>query len=257
MINEFASLTYACSPGDIVPSGPGYNSIANQVCAVVGSTPGGATIAGMDYLQAQYGFEASHMWRNIGINAGLFVAFALCTSVGMELLKVPSGRLNTILYKPTRDRSQNFSSINPDQEKGVVGYDVPLTVANSASSKNTQREELRNNPRTFEWLGIHLDIHTEDGVRTLLDDLSGNVRRDQMKALMGVSGAGKTVSPFLKSSILAHCSLDSVECTGGPQYGWKILWRAESERTSLTKILQPIYGIRSATGYSLADSDDS
>ena len=80
MINEFAALQYACSPNDLAPAGPGYDNIANQVCAVVGSRPGEGTISGASYIQAQYGFKTSHLWRNIGINAALFIAFAICTA---------------------------------------------------------------------------------------------------------------------------------------------------------------------------------
>ena len=77
MINEFGSLRYDCSASDLVPSGPGYDTIANQVCAVVGSEPGEQLLSGLSYLRSQYGLARSHMWRNIGINAGLFVAFAI------------------------------------------------------------------------------------------------------------------------------------------------------------------------------------
>ena len=80
MVNEFAALEYTCSPGDLTPAGAGYDSITNQVCAVLGSRSGEGTISGISYLQAQYGFQAFHLWRNIGINAALFVAFAVCTA---------------------------------------------------------------------------------------------------------------------------------------------------------------------------------
>jgi len=46
MVNEFASLEYNCSPNDLAPSGIGYNSITNQVCAVVGSSSGQGIISG-------------------------------------------------------------------------------------------------------------------------------------------------------------------------------------------------------------------
>lgn len=78
MVNEFGSLSYDCSQSDLVPSGPGYDTIVNQVCAVVGSKPGEQLLSGSSYLESQYGFVQSHMWRNIGINAGLFVTFAIC-----------------------------------------------------------------------------------------------------------------------------------------------------------------------------------
>ena len=79
MINEFSSVQYACAANDLAPAGPGYNDIANQVCALVGSNPGQATLSGASYIKAQYGFETSHLWRNIGINAALFLAMAACT----------------------------------------------------------------------------------------------------------------------------------------------------------------------------------
>ena len=107
MVNEFQSLTYVCSDSDIVPASQSYNNIANQACAVVGSTSGKNAIAGIDYLQAQYGFASSHVWRKVGLNAGLFIAFALCTGVGMELLEVPAGRLNAVFYKLDSGHSKN------------------------------------------------------------------------------------------------------------------------------------------------------
>lgn len=79
MINEFASVSYSCASDDLVPAGSGYGDISKQVCAVVGSKPGEAVVSGASYIEAQYGFQASHLWRNIGINAALFLALATCT----------------------------------------------------------------------------------------------------------------------------------------------------------------------------------
>ena len=79
MINEFSSVSYSCAPDDLVPAGAGYSDIANQVCAIVGSRSGEASVSGASYIKAQYGFQTSHLWRNIGINAALFLAMAACT----------------------------------------------------------------------------------------------------------------------------------------------------------------------------------
>lgn len=79
MVNEFRNLSYQCSLSDIVPSGATYTNIVNQVCGVVGSVPGELSISGMSFLEAQYGFDRNHLWRNVGINAGLFIFFALCS----------------------------------------------------------------------------------------------------------------------------------------------------------------------------------
>lgn len=79
MVNEFGSLQYDCSESDLVPSGAGYSSIENQVCSVPGAVPGQTLVSGAVYLQDQYGFHESRLWRNVGINAAFFVVFALCT----------------------------------------------------------------------------------------------------------------------------------------------------------------------------------
>lgn len=79
MINEFASVDYSCASDDLVPAGPGYGTLANQVCAVVGSRSGETAVSGASYIKAQYGFETSHLWRNIGINAAMFLVLAACT----------------------------------------------------------------------------------------------------------------------------------------------------------------------------------
>ena len=79
MVNEFKDLSYQCSASDLVPSGLEYTNMAHQVCAVVGSQAGDHLLSGASYIHAQYGFKTSHLWRNVGINAALFVFFALCS----------------------------------------------------------------------------------------------------------------------------------------------------------------------------------
>jgi ABC-type multidrug transport system permease subunit len=80
MVNEFGNLLYTCSESDLAPSGPGYDAIASQVCSVKGAVPGQALVSGAAYVWEQYEFRVSHLWRNVGINAGFFVFFVLCTA---------------------------------------------------------------------------------------------------------------------------------------------------------------------------------
>lgn len=77
MINEVSSQQYNCSPNDLIPRGANVFDIANQACAIQGSEPGNAFVDGSAYLRVLYDFDNSHLWRNIGINAGLFVLFAV------------------------------------------------------------------------------------------------------------------------------------------------------------------------------------
>ena len=82
-LNEIGTSSYQCSSQDIVPRGAAYNETSYQACAVSGSVPGELTLAGRLYLMAEYGFEHTHLWRNVGINAAFFVFFSavvMCVS---------------------------------------------------------------------------------------------------------------------------------------------------------------------------------
>ncbi|KAF2636141.1 ABC transporter [Massarina eburnea CBS 473.64] len=191
MLNEFATLSYTCSPSDVVPFGQGYTTVENQVCAVPGSQSGTDQVSGMSYLHAQYGFQASHKWRNVAINVGLFVAFSITSTIGMELLKTPAGRLATVFYKASPSTLPHASGSGSDSEKGRADDSAPpLTQSISRKSRRSQVAVMKDH--TFSWSHMSLDVKTKDGERRLLDDLSGWVRSGQMKCLMGVSGAGKT-----------------------------------------------------------------
>ncbi|OJJ38758.1 hypothetical protein ASPWEDRAFT_48910 [Aspergillus wentii DTO 134E9] len=187
MINEFANLTYDCSLKDLVPSGPDYTNVANQVCAVVGSEPGQKFVSGMAYIKAQYGFEQSNLWRNLGINAAFFIAFGLSSAIGMERLKQPAGQLATVFYRGL-DKKSSSRPGSSDHESGPVDLDVP-PVQEEITTPNAPIEQQ---PRSLAWKGLNLDIKLKEGQRRLLNNLNGSVHNGQMKALMGVSGAGKT-----------------------------------------------------------------
>ena len=62
MANEFRTLNGQCS--SLVPRGSGYENvtIANQVCAAVGSVPGQDFVEGSRFLELSYGFKFSHTW---------------------------------------------------------------------------------------------------------------------------------------------------------------------------------------------------
>jgi ATP-binding cassette, subfamily G (WHITE), member 2, PDR len=63
--NEFHGLHGQCS--GLVPSGPGYENVtlANQVCPVLGSQPGSATVDGDRFIALNYDYQYSNLWRNL------------------------------------------------------------------------------------------------------------------------------------------------------------------------------------------------
>ncbi|KAI0023474.1 ABC transporter PeaB1 [Xylariomycetidae sp. FL0641] len=191
MVNEFGNLNYSCSVADLAPSGIGYDSIANQVCAVQGGEPGQQFVSGAAYLEDQYGFYVSNLWRNVGINAAFFVFFAVCTGLGMERYKLPAGRLATIFYKaePHQVASLTGSDMS-DKEKGSTNdQDYPPKGPQVESDLHTVSS---HNGRSLAWTNITLDLKTKGEEKRLLNNLNGVVEPGQLTALMGASGAGKT-----------------------------------------------------------------
>ncbi|KAK0634251.1 ABC transporter PeaB1 [Bombardia bombarda] len=199
MANEFGNLDYTCNAADLAPAGPGYSSMANQVCSVQGSIPGQELVSGASFIRSQYGFEVSHLWRNVAINAAFFVFFAFCTGLGMERYKLPAGRLATIFFKAEPKAfaavSTDSSLHSSDHEKGSIDdKDVPPRTSEVmvAPEKHALQSVTSHNGRTLAWKNITLELKVDGGSRRLLDGLSGFVEPGQLTALMGASGAGKT-----------------------------------------------------------------
>nr|ABD66573.1 ABC transporter [Penicillium griseofulvum] len=190
MVNEFRDLSYQCSASDLAPAGPGYTDMANQVCTVVGSQPGNSLLSGASYIRAQYGFETSHLWRNVGINAALFIFFALCSGIGMEMLKTPAGKLATVFYKSGPRGIHRRDKV--DSETGPVRETVEISGGQINGEHRSQEHQDSDKSHNLAWTNLCLDIKTKDGEQRLLNNLSGSVKSGQLKALMGVSGAGKT-----------------------------------------------------------------
>jgi ATP-binding cassette, subfamily G (WHITE), member 2, PDR len=63
VVNEFSGRDYPCSA--FVPMGPTYlNATATErVCSVAGAFPGQSFIQGDYYINANYGYYHSHLWR--------------------------------------------------------------------------------------------------------------------------------------------------------------------------------------------------
>lgn len=62
MANEFHTLKGSCA--SLVPQGPGYENItlANQVCATVGSVAGQDFVDGNTFIAISYGYFLSNQW---------------------------------------------------------------------------------------------------------------------------------------------------------------------------------------------------
>ena len=99
-------------------------------------------------------------------------------SFGMEILKLPAGRLATVFYKnePSeyRDDVVAKSDLPSEMEKGSSDETLQ-TIAPERSRRSARnlQYQLDRKGHAFAWKNISLEIKTSDGKKCLLDCISG------------------------------------------------------------------------------------
>lgn len=156
------------------------------VCSVPGAIAGQITVSGDAYLQANFQYNYSHIWRNLGILIGFWMFFLasyllaaevnLSASITTEALVFRRGHVPKVVSKDGHfemEPAEPLSSMEIQDEQ-----DMKITIA----------------PRNgiFTWRKITYDIDVRGRPRRLLDNVSGWATPGTLTALMGVSGAGKT-----------------------------------------------------------------
>ncbi|CAI8503898.1 unnamed protein product [Hanseniaspora opuntiae] len=160
MATEFHGRNMLCSK--LIPSGVGYESVslANQVCNFAGSVKGSKYVNGDTYLKAAYHAKYHpDAWQGWGINIIWTVFYIVLNVIMSEYLKPLDGGGDLLLFK--RGCMPEFEVI---------------------ASKDI-----------FSWKNLCVDVNYDGGSRRLLKNVYGYVKPGKMTALMGSSGAGKTV----------------------------------------------------------------
>lgn len=179
MINEFKRITFTCEGAQIIPSGPGYPTqlTANQICTLAGATPGSDQIAGIAYLTASFGYQESHLWRNVGILIAFLVGFVAITALVVEKMDQGAFASALVVKKPPSKQEKELNQKLQDRRSG-------------ATEKTEAKLEVYG--QAFTWSNLEYTVPVQGGQRKLLDKVFGYVKPGQMTALMGSSGAGKT-----------------------------------------------------------------
>lgn len=196
-VNELHGQRFACS--NIVPTGPGYTQTAdNFVCAIAGAVVGQTTVSGDDYLQSQFQYSYSHIWRNLGFMFAFMIFFLFVYLFATEFNSATSGSAEVLLFRRGRVPKQLVvaeKAAGRDEEAPALAGTVTGASKDDSEIDKEQNEQVQAlAPQTdvFTWKDVCYDIKIKGEPRRLLDNVSGWVKPGTLTALMGVSGAGKT-----------------------------------------------------------------
>jgi ATP-binding cassette, subfamily G (WHITE), member 2, PDR len=156
------------------------------VCSVLGAIPGQTTVSGDVYLQENFQYSYSHIWRNLGILIAFWMFFLATYLLAAEFNLSASTTMEALVFR--RGHVPKVISQNGHFEM------EPAEPLSNMDIKDEQDMQITIAPeiRIFAWCKITYDIDIRGRSRRLLDDVSGWATPGTLTALMGVSGAGKT-----------------------------------------------------------------
>lgn len=186
--NEFHGRDFECA--QLVPP---YGKGDSVICAAVGAMPGQLSLSGDAFLDANYGYQYAHLWRNFGILVAFVIFFHATYLVGTELNKPKAPKGETLVFRPGHGppaaREQDAEKgLSEDSSQGCL----PTVHGDAGGEAQAAVHHLPRHTDVLTWKGVNYDIPVKDGTRRLLNDVNGWVLPGTLTALMGVSGAGKT-----------------------------------------------------------------
>ncbi|KAJ2073896.1 ATP-binding cassette transporter snq2, partial [Coemansia sp. S142-1] len=184
MSNEFRNLDLECTGLNLIPSGPGFTDIANQVCTLQGAVPGQSFVRGRDYLAVGYQFYVKDQWKNFVAVLCFWILFVLGIAAAMEFVEFGNTGYTINVFKRRRPQVTLMTSDNDlaTKEGGQFGVIPESGPTDTQIAGGT----------TFTWSDISYTVPVKGGERQLLTGVSGFIKPGTMTALMGSSGAGKT-----------------------------------------------------------------
>ncbi|KAJ2826531.1 ATP-binding cassette transporter snq2 [Coemansia erecta] len=180
MSNEFRNLNLECTGTSLIPNGPGFDNIENQVCTLQGARPGVPYVRGRDYIGTAYQFYIQDQWKDFAAVISYWIVFVIAMAIVMEFVEFGNTGYTIRVYKRYKP---NVAEVTVDQVS-------TSKEAKSNSAAPTDEQILAGT--TFTWKDLNYTVPVKGGERQLLNSVSGFIKPGQMTALMGSSGAGKT-----------------------------------------------------------------
>ncbi|KAI4601527.1 hypothetical protein KJ359_011657 [Pestalotiopsis sp. 9143b] len=185
--NEFSGRQFPCA--SFVPMGPSYltSTASERACSVAGAMPGHDFVDGDVYMNANFGYYHSHIWRNFGILIAYIIFFTATYMLAAEYLSLQPSKGEVLIF---RNESKHASGKpgKQDEETGAVQIHDRHQTSNDASGSNL----AGMHSSVFYWKNVCYDITIKGQPRRILDKVDGWVKPGTLTALMGATGAGKT-----------------------------------------------------------------
>jgi ATP-binding cassette subfamily G (WHITE) protein 2 (PDR) len=172
--NEFHNRNFNCTPDRIVPP---YGLANNNTfaCAIRGAAAGQTFVSGDAYIEANYEYQFSHLWRNLGILLAYLIFFIGLYLYMSEKNTASPLSTDTIIYK------KGFAPKETSDEE-VKSPTTSSTWRSSGDQTEKQLDLVHTKP--FSWSYMCYDIELNNQTKRLLNDISGWVKPGSLTALM-------------------------------------------------------------------------
>ncbi|KAF4947363.1 hypothetical protein FSARC_13984 [Fusarium sarcochroum] len=177
--NEFHGREFICSA--IVPS---YSQLIGDswICSTVGSVAGQQTVSGDSFIQTNYNYFHSHVWRNFGILIAFLVGFMIIYFVATELNSKTASKAEVLVFQ----RGYVPAHMQSGVDRSVANEDLALPEKTNEGADATAGLEPQTD--VFTWKDVVYDIEIKGEPRRLLDHVTGWVKPDVLaqRTTMGV-----------------------------------------------------------------------
>ena len=191
LTNELSGQTLPCAPNALVPQGPGVQQ-GFQGCAIAGAQVDGTSVQGETYLETQYNYSRSNLWRNWAVVIAFGVLYVLVTMWASETFNFVGGGGGALVFKKSKKAKRQVYAEKADEESGAPTGNVENMAVQRTRTQDEVLAELTKSDRIFTWSNVNYTVPVVGGERKLLNNVSGYAKPGVMVALMGASGAGKT-----------------------------------------------------------------